>query len=337
MGKEILKCGKLPHSLLEELLKTLDIRDERILIGPRVGEDSAVLKWESDIVVVASDPITFATDLLGWYAVMVNANDIAVMGAVPRYLLVTLLLPPGSSWDLPILIMKQVEEASRELSVKVIGGHSEVTVGLEHPIVVGTMLGEADRVVYPSAEEGDVIGLTKGIAIEGTSLLAREFSDYLLSVGVGKEALEKAKNFIFQPGISVVKEALLVKDYVSSMHDPTEGGLATAIYELCMANDKGALIYEKAINILPECKLFCERLGLNPLGLIASGSLLLTVRRDKADKVRNILAAEGIKYREIGEIRAKDFGIKLERDGEVIPLPYFERDEVARLEEEWGK
>jgi len=335
LSEEGLKCGKLPHSLLEKLLETLDIQDEEILIGPRVGEDASVVSWKGGLLVATNDPITFASDLLGWYTVMVNANDIAVMGATPRYLLLTLLLPPGCSPDLPFAIMQQVEEASRQLSLKVIGGHSEVTTGLEHPITVGAMLGETDRVMRPSAQVGDVIGLTKGIAIEGTALLAREFPDRLLSLGVGKEALERAKGLIFQPGISVVEEALLVRDYVSSMHDPTEGGLATAVHELCISNDKGALIYEESIPILAECRLCSEKLGINPLGLIASGALLLTAPKDKAEDVSSVLGSKGITYREIGEIRDKDFGVKLARKGEILPLPYFERDEVARLEEKW--
>lgn len=337
MSQESLKCGKLPHHLLEKLLKIINTQDKEILLGPRVGEDSAVVRWRRNLLVATSDPITFASELLGWYTVMVNANDIVVIGAKPRYILVTLLLPPGCSPTLPFDIMQQVEEAAKTLSVKVIGGHTEVTPGLDRPIAVGTMLGETNKVIYPSANEGDIIGLTKGIAIEGTALLAREFPQLLLSVGIEKEMIEKAKNLIFQPGISVVKEALLLRDYVSSMHDPTEGGLATALYELCLANDKGALIYEEAIPVLPECEIFCEKLGLNPLGLIASGALLFTLPEEKAKIAERALQKEGIGFWKIGEIRDKDFGIKLERNGELLPLPCFERDEVARLEEKWGK
>jgi hydrogenase maturation factor len=121
------------------------------------------------------------------------------------------------------------------------------------------------------------------------------------------------------------------------MHDPTEGGLATAIYELCRANDKGALLYEESIPVLPECQLICEKLSLNPLGLLASGSLLFTISPDKREKVRELLEKEGINYREIGEIKEKDYGIKIKRKEGVFPLEFSARDEVARLEEEWGR
>ena len=337
LPEEGLKCGKIPHKLLEEIIGLLNLEDERIIIGPKVGEDAAVVKWDENLLVVASDPITFTSELLGWYTVMVNANDLVVMGAVPRYLLVTLLLPPNSPSSLPLNIMQQIEDACRELSVKVIGGHSEVTPGLERPITIGTMLGTAENVLIPSAKEGDLICLTKGIAIEGTALLAREYADELLSLGVEEEVLVRAKQFIFKPGISVVKEAILLRDYVTSMHDPTEGGLATAVYELCRANDKGALLFEEAIPVLPECRLICEKLSLNPLGLLASGSLLFTVEPDKREKVREVLSREGIDYSEIGEIKEKDYGIRIKRKEGIFPLEFSSRDEVARLEEEWGR
>ncbi|MGC9003527.1 MAG: AIR synthase-related protein [bacterium] len=337
MREEGLKCGKIPLDLLEEIIGLLDLDDERIIVGPRVGEDAAVVRWNGRLLVAASDPITFASELLGWYAVMVNANDISVMGAIPRYLLITLLLPPYSPPSLPIEIMKQVEDACRLFSIKVIGGHSEVTPGLDRPIAIGTMLGEAEKVVTPSAKEGDLIYITKGIAIEGTALLAREYAPQLLSLGIKEETIERAKRMIFEPGIAVVKEALLLRDYVSSMHDPTEGGLSSAIYELCRANEKGALIYEESIPILPECRLICERLSLNPLGLLASGALLFTVPPQNKGKVKELLEKEGIFYGEIGEVKERDYGIKIKRGEKIYPLDYFARDEVARLEEEWGR
>ncbi|MBC7326932.1 hydrogenase expression protein [bacterium] len=338
MSGEKLACGKLPHQLLEKLLKIIEERkDDKLIIGPGIGVDSAVVSWDGKLLVVTSDPITFTSDLIGWYTVMVNANDIAVMGASPRYLLVTLLLPMNCSSELPLKIMQQIEEACRKLSITVIGGHTEIAPGLERPISIGTMLGETDRVIRPLAQEGDLICLTKGIAIEGTAILAREFPDLLISLGIEKDVLDRAKNFINEPGISVVEEALAIRDLVTSMHDPTEGGLATAIYEFSISNDKGALIYEDSIPILPECKLICEKLGLNPLGLIASGALLFTISADKVEMAKYELEKKGIKCWAIGEVKSKDFGLKLMRNGSLIPLPYFERDELARLEEEWAE
>lgn len=338
MREETLRCGKLPHHLLEELLKSLTWEDERIIIGPRVGEDAAVVKWEGKLLVLSSDPITFTSDLLGWYVVMVNANDIASMGAKPRYLLLTLLLPPGSTFSLVASILEQAKTACDELGVSIIGGHTEITEDLPRPIAIGMMVGEAEKVVIPSAKEGDLLFLTKGIAIEGTSILAREFSSLLMEKGIAPEVMEKAKNYIFHPGISVVKEALLVSDYATAMHDPTEGGLANALFELCRVCDVGSLIYESAIPILPECALICEAFNINPLGLISSGALLFTLPKGKEEKILEELRREGVNCALIGEIKTKDFGIKiLRKSGKCEEMPYFPRDEVARIGEELGK
>src|SRR5215203_5363320 len=96
----LLPAGKLPHSLLGELLAGLPHDDPRLLVGPTVGEDAAVIDFVpgSDRLLVAkSDPITFATDQIGYYAVNVCANDLAVTGATPRFYMPTMLLPVGSS------------------------------------------------------------------------------------------------------------------------------------------------------------------------------------------------------------------------------------------------
>ena len=94
---EKIKAGKLPLELLSELLGTIDVSDTRVALGPRPGEDAALIDFGDRYLVAATDPITFATDSIGWYLVQVNANDVAVMGARPRWLMVTLLLPEQTS------------------------------------------------------------------------------------------------------------------------------------------------------------------------------------------------------------------------------------------------
>ena len=90
-----LQPGKLPPELLAALLTDAGTPDPRVLVGPRVGVDAAVLDFGDRLLVVTSDPITFAAEEIGWYCVQVNANDLAVMGATPRWFLATLLLPEG--------------------------------------------------------------------------------------------------------------------------------------------------------------------------------------------------------------------------------------------------
>ena len=91
--KKTFSAGKLPQAFLERLLNRLPAGDPRVRIGPRVGEDAAVIDMGDRYLVAKTDPITFATDRIGWYLVNINANDVACMGADPKWLLVTCLLP----------------------------------------------------------------------------------------------------------------------------------------------------------------------------------------------------------------------------------------------------
>ena len=238
-----MEAGKLPFELLSEVLGRLEVRDPRVVLGPRPGEDAALIDFGDRYLVAKSDPITFATDLIGWYVVQVNANDLAVMGATPRWLMATVLLPEGSDRAMVESIFDQLSDACREHDITLVGGHTEVTYDLPRPIVAGAMLGEVakDRVVLTSgARAGDSIVLTKGIAVEGTAILAREASESLAAAGVGEEVLQRAASLLFEPGISVRREAEIACEAgARSMHDPTEGGLATGLLEMAAASGLG--------------------------------------------------------------------------------------------------
>ncbi len=331
-----MQAGKLPLELLSRLLDKIDVTDPRVVLGPRPGEDAALIDMGDKYLVAKTDPITFATDLIGWYLVQVNANDLAVMGASPRWLMTTLLVPEGTDSDVIEGIFDQLLEACASLGVTLVGGHTEVTHELPRPIAVGAMLGEVakDEVVLTSgASPGDSIVLTKGIAIEGTSLLAREASDALLAAGVSPDEIERAKGFLFSPGISVAREAAIVcgTANVHAMHDPTEGGLATGLLEMAMAAGVGLTVDEDVIPVLPETEQFCRALGLDPLGLIASGALLATMPPHDVVGCIESLALDGIAAYEIGRITPPEEGIKLRTSDGTRDLPTFERDELARF------
>ncbi|MGH7428421.1 MAG: AIR synthase related protein, partial [Candidatus Methylomirabilaceae bacterium] len=145
-----LPVGKLRGAFLAELLAKHVTLDERVVVGPRLGEDAAVLDMGDRYLVATTDPITFVAEDLGWYALVVNANDLAVRGATPRWFLATCLLPEGRTTEATVdALFGQLSAACRHLEVSLIGGHTEITHGLDRPLVVGTMLGEVakDRLV----------------------------------------------------------------------------------------------------------------------------------------------------------------------------------------------
>lgn len=329
--------GKLPPALLEGLLQRYAPPDARVLVGAGVGQDAAVIEMGDRCLVAKSDPVTFATEEIGWYAVHVNANDVACCGGVPRWFLATILLPEGSTTaDLAEAIFGQISEACRQLGVSLCGGHTEITHALGRPIVVGHMLGEAPRDGYITprgARVGDRLILTKGIAVEGTALIAREKRHELATV-LPADVLDRCAAFLRVPGISIVKEARLALEVggVHAMHDPTEGGLATGLWELAQAAGVGLVIDESSISVLPECERLCQYFGLDPLGLIGSGSLLIAAGPEKAEAIVLRLKEEGIRATVIGVIVPFEAGCVLRSPhGEFRPLPTFARDEMTRL------
>jgi hydrogenase maturation factor len=329
--------GKVPPDVLDRLFAGLPDQDARVVVGPRVGEDAAVLHLGDRYLIAKVDPITFVADEIGWYAVHVNANDLAVRGARPAWFLMTLLLPERHADEATLsAIFRQVQEACAAIGARLVGGHTEVTVGLERPILAGAMLGEVqtDRLVTTAgARVGDAVVLSKGIAIEGTSILAREFDGLLRDRGVPEATRACARDFVHRPGISVLPEAqaALAAGRVHAMHDPTEGGLATGLWELAQAAGVGLCVDGDAIPVLAESRTLCDALSVDPLGLIASGALLLTCPVADAGEILRAWRAHGIDGRVIGEVRPADAGCRLRRKGGETALPQFARDEMARL------
>ncbi|MGC9468852.1 MAG: AIR synthase family protein [Anaerolineae bacterium] len=328
--------GKLPQADLVDLLAhALPKPDPRVVFGPGLGRDAAVIDFGDRYLVAKTDPITFATDEIGWYVMHVNANDVACLGARPRWFIVTLLLPEGQTdTDLVETIFDQLRIAGEELDVSVVGGHTEITHAIDRPIAVGAMFAEVaphKLVRSDGARPGDRLILTKGIAVEGTAILARELRSRL-SGRLDPDLLRSAADFLHNPGISVVRDAMVATDAgeVHAMHDPTEGGVATGIHELTSAASVGAEIDESSLHYFEETRAICEELDLDPLGLIASGALLIAVAPDDAEKVVAALHAEEIAASVIGEL--KEGADVVLRDGNGRrELPRYARDEIARL------
>lgn len=329
-----LPVGKLPSDQLADLMALLP-GGPRVVLGPSVGEDAAVIDMPDRYLVAKTDPITFATDEIGWYAVHINANDIATTGAVPLWFMATLLLPAAhATVALARSIFEQIAEACRSLNVAVVGGHTEITYGFDRPVVVGCMLGEVakDRLVRTGgAQPGDVIMLTKGAPIEATAILAREKREMLLQFFSAQD-IDRCARLLHNPGISVVRDAqvAMAAGGVTSMHDPTEGGLLTGLWELSVASgcrlevdlDPGQPLW------LPEGKAMCAALGLDPAAAIASGALLLAVNPEYVERTSHAFEQAGIARFLVGRVAGRGVGVVDVRRGEVARPA---RDEIAGL------
>ncbi|MFW5912774.1 MAG: AIR synthase family protein [Candidatus Hadarchaeota archaeon] len=325
-----LPTGKVSaYELAKIIFPQLEADDERVLIGPGVGIDSSVIEIEEGVLVLASDPITGALTSPGKLVVNVNANDVACMGASPEWFLLNLFLPEGSEKSDMESIMSQATSACKGLGVTIVGGHTEVTPGLDRTLLSGAMVGVARKDEWVSsagAKPGDRILLTKSVAIEGTYIMAMD-REKELSNSLDSEIVEEAKKFLDR--LSVVDEALKAISVggVNAMHDPTEGGLVGGLHELADASNVGFSIDRDRIPVAYETGKICEYLGIDPLLTIASGSLLISVDPEMADELRKALLESGIEISDIGEILRRSE--KRVMNGKKLEYP--KQDELWRV------
>jgi len=330
--------GKLPNRLLGRFLEEVGPPSAELLIAPGVGEDVAALNIAGEeVLLLKSDPITFTADSIARYAVAVNANDVATAGARPRWLTATLLFPPGTTAAMVRKVMKDLAEACRAAGLALCGGHTEITDAVTRPVVSAHVAGTVARgrlIDRRSVKTGDRVVLTKRVAVEGTSILARDFAAELREAGVSQAELERCRRFLEKPGISVLPEARLAADSgaASAMHDVTEGGLATALEELGTALGGGILVWPHRIPVYEETRALCGSLGLDPLGLIGSGSLIIVCRAGCEETLLRALHEEGIEATLIGEVLEPGGSVQARDEaGNPAPWPRFEVDELARL------
>lgn len=327
--------GKITIEELRDVITPLlGGEDKDVLIGPGVGEDASVVKYGDRMLVLKSDPISGALDLIGWLSVHVNANDIATKGGVPKWFLASLILPTSFNAKSVRTIMQQIHRGALELGVSVVGGHTEFTGGVTHPIVAGAMIGVIDGTRYFStknARPGELLVQTKAAGIEATSIIATDLAEEVGS-RLGENFVSKCKEYIKK--ISIVQEARIAygNSGVSSLHDCTEGGVITAAYEIAEACGGGLLIWEDKIPVWEETRKLTEMYDLDPIKILSSGSLLITVDRLHLNILLADLKKSGVNASVIGEIKDAEHGRKIrDRNGVVTDIVIPEADPLWNL------
>ncbi len=332
--------GKLPFTLMNRIIERYlsDLKDERVVIGPKIGQDTAVIDMGENYLVLKTDPITFITDHIGYYAVNVNANDIATAGAQPKWFLASVLLPEKSTDEALVeKIFHDLTHECKKLGITLVGGHTEITFGLDRPIIVGAMVGEVAKdnlVTTMGGKPGDILLLTKGVPIEGGAIIASAREKELLSRGIPQKIIDQGKQLLFDPGISIMREALLISQnfQIHAMHDPTEGGLAMGIVEMVSNSGCGVIVERENIPIISPSILFCQEFGLDPLSTIASGCLILAASSEDADNILHFARQNQIDIAIIGELTDKKGEYLLrERNGKLSPLKYSQIDEITKI------
>lgn len=307
-----MKIGKVQESVLKRsVLRQLKTRRGEIILGAGLGEDCAILApGEGEIVLLSSDPITGTGKDMARYGIHASANDIAASGGEPTAVLLTILLPPSCEEKELRELMAQAEETCASLHIQIAGGHTEVTDAVNRMVLTVTAVGKAaagTAVATGTAKpDGDLV-VTKWIALEGTSIAAKEKEEQLRTRFPGF-LVEEA--MAFDRYLSIMPEAAVAgKSGVWAMTDVTEGGIFGALWEMAESSGVGLEIDLKKLPIRQETVEICNFLDWNPYELISGGSLLIAAENG-ADLVRK-LEAEKIPAAVVGRTtRGKDRIVK---------------------------
>lgn len=323
-----MKIGKLTNEQLKSIVFTRLHPKHDVLLRSGVGEDCAAIDFGGEACVLSTDPITGAATNLGKLAVDISCNDVASSGARPYAVLITMLVPPDSTYEDMEKVMDQLADEADRMGVDIIGGHTEVTDAVSRIVLSATVIGriETDKIVKSSgAKPGDFILMTGYAAMEGTYIIANDRKDQLAGI-LTDEDRKTLDNLC--SGISVVEEGVTAGlSGATAMHDVTEGGIYGAIYELCEASCVGCEIYKEKIPVLDVTRKICGKYGIDPYRLIGSGSMLITA--GNAEEMTAALNKKGIKVSVIGKIIG--IGINLIEQGKVSQIQPPAADELFSI------
>lgn len=299
-----MSVGKLSNEDLDKVvLKKIKPVREDILIRPGIGEDCAAIEFGDMACVLTTDPITGSDSNLGKLAVHVCVNDIASSGSVPVALLLTVLCPVDTAKEVIEDLLTEANKEANSMGIEIIGGHTELTTAVNRIVVSATAIGKIakDKLIRTgNAKNGDWIYLTKKAGLEGTAIIATDKRRDLIEILSNRE-FDEAGSMMQQ--ISVLREGLIGQEIgVSAMHDATEGGVLGAIHELCEASDKGCRIRREKISIHPVTEKICDFYHIDPLKLIASGSMVMTVSQESATDLEKAFLDAKIEYSKVGVV-----------------------------------
>ena len=322
--------GKIPPEILRPLLPdSSDCSD--VIIGPEYGEDAAVVKGRRRLIITA-DPVTFTEGGMGTYVVAINVNDIIAMGGTPLYLTTTILLPVGCRESRLQTLFDDISNSASRAGVHWVGGHTEVTSAVTRSVISGHVVGvlTGKPTSTGGARPGERIVMTKWAGLEGSTILAREHPDRANRL-LGLETADRVRNWLRDPGISISREGAITSGLkLGAAHDPTEGGLATALHEIAERSQVGLEIVRESVSIKPETETLCRDWSIDPLGLLSSGVFLFTARPAVADSACRLLRKGGIPACVIGCTTENPGDRVLTEGDKLTDLPRYVRDELLK-------
>lgn len=331
----MLNIGKIPPDILEEIvfskISKSKIKRDDVIFRPKTGEDCSAVDIGNELCVLSCDPITGASEEIGYLAVQINCNDIFSAGAVPIGILVTILLPPNSSEYELEKIMKGLQKGVDELSIEILGGHTEVSDAVVKPLVSATVIGKTVNRNFIStggAKEGQKLIMTKWAGLEGSTIIAHDKEKELLEKGISQEKIDFCKTF--SNYLSIGKEsAIATKWGATAMHDVTEGGVLGGAWEMADCSGLGVVIDKNKIPVKKETLEICNLYKIDYLKLISSGCMLISVNECDCENMISNLNGYGIDSTIIGEFIKGKSSILV--NDELIPLSEPDTDEIYKI------
>lgn len=320
-----MKIGKVPNSVLEGLISDIKNRDE-VIVGSRIGKDTAILDFKEKLIVLSTDPITGTSKDIGSLAINVAVNDLATEGAEPIAAILTILAPEGTTAEELLKIMNDAKARANEINLSIVGGHTEITDAVTRVVINAAVLGSIDRpYVKPEIKVNDLLVVTKSLGIEGIAIISKEKENELRTILTSDE-YEKALSFETQT--SVIRDGYLAKKKGAKyMHDITEGGLLGAAWEASKANDVGLVVFNDRLPIEDVTKKITNHYNIDPRKLISSGSMMMIISQEDYLKLIPDLSEEGIQSTVIGRVTEFD-GVFLRENGKMVPIGEPKSDEL---------
>jgi len=275
--------GKLSHELVEKTML-------RAFFNPYLSklDDSAILDlsgrlaFTTDSYVV--DPIFFPGGDIGKLAVCGTVNDLAMVGAIPLYLSLSLIIEEGFSQDDLRRILDSVRRAAEEAGVEIVTGDTKVVHrGKADGIFINTaglgVVPEGIEISGSNARPGDKVILSGPIGDHGIAVLSRREG---LSFSTELESDVAPLN-------KLVAQMLEACPRIRCLRDPTRGGLATTLNELAKQSRVSIQLEEEKIPVREEVRAACEMLGLDPLYVANEGKLVAIVPDSDAATVLHVM------------------------------------------------
>lgn len=345
MNSKLPSLGKIDSKFFNEVIyPRLGFENNDVLVKPKNGVDFGVIDLGEKVLVASTDPFFIAPSLgwekATWFAIHILASDVAVSGIEPSFLTIDLNLPPEMDEDTLKAIWEKVDSECKKLKISVLTGHTARYAGCNYPMVGGATMfgiGEKEKLIVPKPEIGDKVIITKGPAIETTGLMSVQFPEFLKEE-YGEEFVKDAQDIFFQ--MSTVKDANVAANTggITAMHDATECGLFGGLHEMASVGDVGMIIFKEKIMIQEVVRKTCEFFDINPYEAISEGTLIATVKPEKANEVLEAFGKEGIPASIIGEVTPKENGIHMEKNGKREKLLHPKADPFwIRFEEYLGR